>query len=144
MLILSMYRGEKMRFVLAGALAAVLSWVGNRAALKIMGTKVIIISAPLLEELAKSGSAVLLGTSVILTHGIFGLVEALYDAWGSGTRGLTAGAVSFTGHLLFGYISQIVLDKYYFFFAAIMSGYLVHMLWNIAVMKFIVTRRRSV
>lgn len=144
MLSLSMYWGEEMRVLIAGALAAVMSWVGNRAALKVMGTKVIIVSAPLLEELAKSGSAVLLGTSVILTHGIFGLIEAFYDAWGSRIRGLTAGAISFAGHLLFGYISQMVLNRYYVLFAAVMSGYSVHMLWNIMVMKFIVTRRKVV
>lgn len=142
MLSAGMYWGEEMRFWIAGTLAAVVSWVGNRAALKVMGTKVIVISAPLLEELAKTGLAVLLNTSVTLTHGVFGLIEALYDSWGSGARGLKAGIVSLTGHLIFGYISQVVLDRYNTFLAATMSGYLVHMLWNIAVMKFIVTKRR--
>ncbi len=129
-------------YIIAGLLAAALSWAGNRAALKLIGTKVIVVSAPLLEELAKSGISVLLNTSLVLTHGVFGIVEGLYDAWGSGFQGIKAGIISFLGHLLYGYVTYLVLLKYNLFFASVLAGYLVHMLWNIAVMKFLVTKRR--
>lgn len=131
-----------MKFIVAGVLAAALSWAGNRAALKIMGTKVIVIGAPLLEEVAKTGSSLLLSTSIVLTHGFFGFIEGVYDAWGSGFNGIKAGIVSFLGHLFYGYVTYLVFLKYHVFFAAILTGYVVHMLWNIAVMKFVVTKRR--
>lgn len=131
-------------YIVAGLLAAAVSWAGNRAALKLIGTKVIIISAPLLEELAKSGISILLNTSLVLTHGVFGIVEGLYDAWGSGFRGIKAGIISFSGHFFYGYVTYLVLSKYDLFFAAVLAGYLVHTLWNIAVMKFMVTKKRRV
>ncbi len=131
-----------MRFLIAGILAAAVSWMGNRAALKIMGTKVIVVLAPFIEELAKSSAAVLTGSSMILTHTMFGLIEGLYDAWDSGWPGVGAGLASLLGHVFYGVVTYLVWQRLGVFWAAVLAGYVVHMLWNIAVMKFVVKKRR--
>ena len=131
-----------MRFLIAGILAAAVSWVGNRAMLRLLGTQVIVVMAPFIEETAKSGSAALVGSPLLLTHGIFGLIEGFYDAWNSGWQGMEAGIASLTGHLFFGYITYLVLTRHHIFWLAVLTGYTVHMLWNITVMKFMVRKRR--
>lgn len=131
-----------MGFFIAGILAAVVSWVGNRAALKLIGTKGIIILAPLVEELAKSGAAIIAGSSMVLTHGMFGLIEGVYDAWDSGWSGLSAGLLSFLGHIFYGLVTWQVWQKHGVFWLAVIAGYVVHTLWNALVMKFVVKKRR--
>ncbi len=130
-----------MGFILAGLTAAAVSWVANRAALKLSGPKVIVAVGPFIEELAKTGFAVLTGSSLVLTHGIFGLAEGIYDAWGSGLQGIKAGFVSFLGHIFYGYLTSTVLDKYRLFLPALLAGYVVHVVWNITVIAFIMQKR---
>lgn len=132
-----------MGFLFAGLLAAAVSWAGNRVALRIMGTDGIAVLAPMIEELAKTGTAVLTGSPVILTHAVFGLVEGVYDAWDAGWPGFRAGLVSFGGHLFYGYVTSLVLQKHKLVLLAIVTGYLMHMLWNVAVLKFVVRKRRG-
>ncbi len=129
-----------MLFFAAGVMAALVSWVGNRLALKIIGTREIVVLAPFIEEAAKTGAAVLTGSPVTLTHGVFGLTEGIYDAWGAGWQGLQAGAASLAGHLFYGYITFLVMQKHNLFIA-ILSGYILHMLWNFTVLKLLVRKR---
>lgn len=136
--------GGDILFVLAGVLAAGASWVANRAALRMIGTKVIVLFSPLFEEAAKTGGAVLLGASVVLTHGVFGVIEGLYDALEGNPQGVAAGLTSVAGHLFYGYISSLVMIKFDSFVYAVAAGYLVHSLWNFTVMKFVVRRRKSI
>lgn len=130
-----------MTFFLAGVLAAAISWVGNRAALRVIGARVIIVSAPFVEEAAKTGMALTTGASIVLTHGIFGLIEGVYDAWGSGFRGLSAGLISLVGHTAYGYITYLLWQHRYGFGLALAGGYVVHLLWNLTVMKFLVQKK---
>lgn len=129
-----------MKFLIAGILASLGAWIGNRAALKLGGVRAIVVISPFIEEIAKTGMAFLTGSSLILTHGVFGLVEGFYDAWNSGVEGLKAGACSLVGHLFYGYTAFQVLHKFGII-PAIMAGYVVHMLWNLTVLKFIVKKR---
>lgn len=129
-----------MKFIIAGILASLGAWIGNRAALKLGGVRAIVVISPLIEEIAKTGMALLTGGSLILTHGVFGLVEGLYDVWNSGTEGVKAGAVSFAGHLFYGYTAFQVLHKFGII-PAVIAGYVVHMLWNLTVLKFIVKKK---
>lgn len=130
-----------MRFLVAGILAAGFSWMGNRAALKLFGIQVIVALVPCIEELAKSGAAFLMGTSLILTHGVFGFIEGIYDAWGSGRRGIKAGLISVAGHGFYGYITTYILQRYALFWAAVAAASVVHVLWNLFVMKYVVKKR---
>lgn len=130
-----------MTFIAAGILAAAVSWVGNRAVLKVIGTRVIVVSAPFVEEAAKTGAALAMGASLVLTHGVFGLIEGIYDAWGSGLRGISAGLISLVGHTLYGYITYLIWQHLAGFGIALAGGYMVHLLWNFTVMKFLVERK---
>lgn len=130
-----------MKFIIAGMLAAAVSWIGNRAALKLMGTKVIIATAPLVEELAKTGAALAAGASIVLTHAVFGLIEGLYDAWGADLRGISAGLVSLAGHTVYGYITCLVWQHFSNLAWALAGGYAAHLAWNLAVMKLIVRKK---
>ncbi len=130
-----------MNFLIAGILAAVMSWVGNRAVLRLIGAKVIIVSAPFVEEAAKTGMALATGAPIVLTHSVFGLIEGVYDAWGSGVRGLSAGLVSLAGHTVYGYITYLIWQHRTSFGLALIGGYIVHLLWNLTVMKFVVQKK---
>ena len=131
-----------MGFLTAGILAAAVSWVGNRTALKLIGVREIVVLAPLIEETAKTGAALITGSPVILTHGVFGLVEGTYDAWGAGMSGLKAGVTGLAGHVFYGYVTSLVLSRHNIIFYAILSGYIIHMLWNFTVLKLVVKKRR--
>ena len=130
-----------MKFIIAGILAAAVSRVGNRAALRVIGAKVIVATAPLVEEAAKTGAALTMGASLVLTHSFFGLIEGVYDAWGSGFRGISAGLVSLAGHAFYGYITYLIWQHRAGFGLALAGGYIVHLLWNLTVMKFVVQKK---
>lgn len=132
-----------MLFILAGFLAAAVSWIANRAFLSKIGVQAIIVVSPFIEEMSKTGAAILLGSNIIFTHGIFGLIEGLYDAWGGGIKELYAGAASIIGHLFYGYVTYQVFLGYKVFIFAVFAGLAVHTLWNLTVMKYIVIRRRK-
>jgi len=132
-----------MLVLIASALAAAVSWLGNRAALHFIGIKGIIVAGPLVEEAAKSGAAVLTGSSLVLTHGAFGLIEGIYDAWGGGAKAVPAALVSLFGHLFYGYVAYLTWRKQGVFWAAVLAGYVVHMLWNLTVLRFVVSKRRK-
>lgn len=130
-----------MKFLIAGLLAAAVSWVGNRAALRLIGTRVIVVTAPFIEEAVKTGAALAIGASVVLTHSVFGLIEGVYDAWSADLRGLGAGLVSLVGHTVYGYITYLILQRWSGFGLALVGGYAAHLLWNLTVMKLIVQKR---
>ena len=130
-----------MKFIIAGILAAAASWVGNRAALGVIGTRVIVATAPLVEEAAKTGAALTVGASLVLTHGFFGLIEGVYDAWGSGFRGISAGLVSVVGHTFYGYTTYLIWQHGRGVILALVGGHVVHLLWNLTVMKFVVQKK---
>lgn len=129
--------------VLAGVSAAAIAWVTNRLALKVFGPPVIICIVPIVEELAKTGLALLFKSSIIWTHSVFGLIEGLYDLFYTQKTGLAAGLTSITGHLLYGLITAWAFSRSGQVAVAVMSGYLAHMIWNLIVMKFLVRKKRS-
>lgn len=127
--------------MLAGATAAAVAWVFNRLALKFFGLPVIIYIVPLVEELAKTGLAVLFNAPVILVHAGFGLIEGIYDFFYTRKTGLSAGLVSLTGHLLYGLVTVWAFKQSGQMAVGIVGGYLVHMLWNLVVMRFLVHKK---
>lgn len=152
---------------LAGAAAAAAAWIFNRLALKIFGPPVIIYIVPLVEELAKTGLAVLFNASIIMVHVSFGLIEGIYDFFytvgeykrscgikkaNAGTScqrslfnarktGLSAGLVSLAGHLLYGLVTAWAFTQSGQIAVGVAGGYLVHMLWNLVVMRFLVHKK---
>lgn len=127
-----------MVFIWAGLLAAILAYIINRLGIRLTGVEGIIFFVPLVEEMAKTFSAYYLGTSILLTHLVFGLVEAVYDLVTSPKQGLTAGLVSVLGHSLFGGATSLAYFYSNNILIGLIAGLIIHVLWNGVVIKYLV------
>lgn len=124
-----------MAYIIAGLMAA-LSFLLNRAALRYMGPKTVITCGPVMEELAKTVLAVYLGADIFLTHVTFGVIEGGYD-WSTGVRqGPAAAVFSIVGHAVFGGLTVVVLYFTASVPAALAAGIIVHLGWNITMIRF--------
>jgi len=85
--------------------------------------------APGVEEGAKTGFAWLLGTSIPLTHSIFGLIEGVWDA-ARGGRGFAAGLLSLVSHTCFGLAAGWLYRLTASVLLAVAGSCLLHMIWN--------------
>ena len=123
--------------LVSGLLAALLSYHINSYALKKVGEEAIIFLAPLIEELLKTGLVLVIGGKVLLSHAIFGGVEALYDMRKNrGSKAYWAGFASLVSHSAFGAITQYFL---YYFGKPVLGLSLAvvgHIVWNYSVLNF--------
>lgn len=124
-----------MESLLAGAGAAVLAWLFNPRLLERTGQWGVMFAAPLLEEILKTGLALLLGASFWVSHLVFGVIEGIYDLKVS-RFGLAAAACSVAGHLLFGLAATVLGKKVPGVIAPVAGGTVLHWLWNV----FVLTR----
>ena len=101
--------------LVSGLLAALLSYHLNSVTLNKVGEEAITYLAPLIEELLKTGLVLVIGGKVLLSHAIFGGVEALYDMRKNrGSKAYWAGFASLVSHSAFGAITQyfyIILEN---------------------------------
>ncbi|MHB1420242.1 MAG: hypothetical protein ACYCX4_11775 [Bacillota bacterium] len=123
-----------MIFLIAGLMAALGSWMINRNLINWEGNKVIISLIPLVEEVFKTVTAVSLGTSILLTHLVFGAAEGLYDLRMRG-GGVPAALVSLVGHTLFGYLTTIGSNLMGNLPGGLLLGTGAHLFWNMMVYK---------
>lgn len=86
-----------------------------------------------MEELLKTGASFILGANLILTHGFFGFIEAVYDFKTSRKKGRSAALASLLGHLAFGIAANAGLVFYQSLWAAIIYGTMGHLAWNVLV-----------
>lgn len=122
-----------MSWLWAGIFAAFAAWQINKIIVRLWGDGGTIWITPVVEELLKSGGAFVLGADLILTHGLFGTIEAAYDLKTSKKRGASAALASFLGHLAFGAAARAGFIFYQSFWAALIYGTLGHLGWNILV-----------
>ena len=127
-----------MVIIIAGILASASAWLLNRLAIKALGPSAIIYLIPLLEETVKTLWAFYWGIPIFFTHLFFGGVEAIYDLGSSCRNGVWAGLTSFFSHLVFGLVAMEVYLSGRRIIYAIIASFVVHMLWNLFVMKFLV------
>lgn len=114
-----------------GLLAAVVTWLSNFVLLKfVRSARVVVFLAPAVEESAKTGFAVLLGSPVWLAHLAFGFLEALWDVLGGGRRGIYAGMAGLAGHAFFGLAAFFLLQAGGALWLAVAGAYLLHVGWN--------------
>jgi len=124
------------RSLIAGSMAALLSYYISSKALKIAGEKVIIYLSPILEELFKTGFALVLKGKVFLSHTTFGVAEAVYDIWSNdGTTAYWAGLASIISHSVFGILTQYFIYRTGNSFFGIAIAVLIHIAWNYKVIK---------
>ncbi len=126
-----------MAVVLAGLLAALFSYLANKLALRSFGKSGVLLLVPLVEEVSKTLPAFYLELPIPLTHGIFGLVEAVYDLKNKAHPGPPL--LSFFGHLIFGgatyltYVSTGVIGY------GLLAGIILHSFWNLGIIKTLAT-----
>lgn len=123
-----------MSYVLAFLMAG-LSFLLNRAALRHVGAKAVITVSPAVEEALKTLPAFFLGADVLLTHALFGVIEAGYDGWTGGDNGPAAALLSVAGHGLFGLATTAVLFWGGSVFWALGGGIAAHLVWNVLVIR---------
>jgi len=116
----------------AGLFAAGVAWVTNRFVVKFLGERAIIWLIPWLEEFFKTGIAVFSGASILLTHGVFGTIEAIYDYTVSPRWGIWAGLLSMGSHWLYGVVTVLVTQQTSSWLGGILSAGFLHVLWNYA------------
>lgn len=119
-----------MNFWLAGSISAGLAWLINGFIVKRMGERAIVWFVPALEETLKTGTALVLRTSVPLTHGVFGLIEAIHDYIYSKKWGLLAGVLSVIGHWIFGYGAMLGYGFSGNWWVGVITAWFIHTLWN--------------
>lgn len=121
--------------ILAGLLAAGVSWVTNGQIAERLGPRGLLYLVPAVEELTKSLFAIALNSSLFLSHAVFGTVEAVYDTLMTRKTGVWAGLVSYLGHMLFGLITLGIYRLTGLVLFGLMGGYLVHLAWNLLVLE---------
>lgn len=122
--------------ILAGVVAALISYMSNKLALKKIGNIGIIIAVPFIEEVSKTVLALILNTSLIVTHLIFGLIEGIYDIVNSSEdAGIWAALVSLISHSAFGAATFLTMRAGYSIYWGIFLAWLLHSGWNWYIIK---------
>lgn len=122
--------------IIAGGLAALISFYLNTKALK-MGRWSIIYFAPFIEEFTKTYLALFLGASIIITHMVFGCIEAVYDIInGKASRNYLAGGAAFLSHSIFGIITEYMLNLKLASIIAVACSYFIHLVFNMLVLRY--------
>jgi len=115
----------------AGLLAAIISYYLNGKALMFIGDNAVTYGAPVIEEISKTGIALLFGGNILFSHIIFGMVEALYDVLKNrGVLSYTAGAAGLISHAVFGLITVYAWRIFDGPLMGIAAAVVIHMLWN--------------
>lgn len=107
--------------LVAASLAALVAVLFNRRVQAETGWQIAVITAPLIEELAKTGFAKILSAQVLPVHLYFGLIEAISDAWAKPERHLLAALLSLLSHGFFGYLTVK---------SGILAALFAHFSWN--------------
>jgi hypothetical protein len=120
-----------------GCLMAGLSFLLNKLLLKCIGIKVIVTYSPILEEVTKTLCPYYFGADILVTHMIFGILEAAYDWFRSrsGRRGTIAALLSMIGHSLFGVVTISIFSLSGSVFVGVFVGICTHLIWNVAFIR---------
>ncbi|EIW19526.1 MULTISPECIES: hypothetical protein [Pelosinus] len=120
-----------------GCLMAALSFLLNKILLKYVGMKAVISYSPVVEEVTKSLCSYYLAADIIVTHVVFGMLEAGYDWYNTadGQRGKWAALFSIIGHSLFGCLTFLALYISSSIWIAILVASCVHVMWNVTLIR---------
>ncbi|MGI6038012.1 MAG: hypothetical protein ACOYD6_07270 [Limnochordia bacterium] len=117
-----------------GLTAALLAYGANRLVVGLWGQRAVALLVPAIEELAKTGLAVVMNQPLLGVHIIFGLLEAIYDARKGGQARWSASLASIVGHGFFGLLTFSLARGS--LPLAIGAAWLVHALWNSCTLLF--------
>ena len=127
-----------MNFIIAGLLASFVAWLLNRYVFLKVGQKGVIFLGPTTEEILKTGLAVIFNTSIILTHIVFGLIEAVVDY--KNTKKSSGAIVSLVSHVFLGIITYGLFISLGSIYIALLIAVIVHISWNKFVMGIVDTK----
>lgn len=118
-----------METVLAGVLSAILAWLGNGLLLKIRDEqRTVMYGIPILEEILKTMSAIILGGALLGVHCLFGFLEGVLDYRVS--RNFQASLYSVITHTCFGLISLWLWQLSHQLLVTLAPAIAAHILWN--------------
>ncbi len=124
--------------IIAGIISGLLSYIFNKWALKDLKNKGLIIAVPIIEESTKTMAAIIIGTSIVGTHFIFGIIEGIYDIVNSPKKiGKWAALASILSHSFFGLITELTINIGYPIYWGIFLAWLIHSTWNWYITKHI-------
>ncbi|MCR1899017.1 hypothetical protein NSA47_08465 [Irregularibacter muris] len=126
-----------MKELICGMIAALIAYGCNKLLLRWQGDKAIIYTVPLVEEVSKSLTAYFISGGLILTHIIFGIIEALYDLIHTKSEkvGFIAAIMSIVSHGIFGILTAYLYKWTGMILLSIFITAISHSLWNYFITK---------
>jgi len=120
-----------------GCLMAGLSFLLNKLLLRYIGNQVVISYSPIVEEMTKTLCSYYLSADILVTHIVFGVLEAGYDWFNQQNeyRGMMAAFFSIIGHTLFGGITVLVFFLTHSIYIGIVVASVVHVVWNVTFIR---------
>lgn len=129
-----LFRGLKV-YILSGLLSAmvarVLYGLVNQTETRFM----IVLVAPTVEEIFKTGLAILMDTNIFFAHIVFGVVEFVSDSFGG--SGIWPGLVAVALHSLLGYVTTWFLFHMGNVVTAVVAVIVIHAFWNYAAVRLL-------
>lgn len=123
-------------YLVSGGIAALISFLFNRFFVKYLGNKAIYTVVPIIEEISKTLAPFFLSTSILYTHIVFGIIEALYDGTTSPKKvAFTAALMSIVTHGILGAISSYTFAFTNNVGVAIFAAWIFHLGWNYFIAK---------
>ncbi|MBM7557206.1 hypothetical protein [Halanaerobacter jeridensis] len=118
--------------ILAGLIASMLAFLFNRFLFSKLGDWTIVYLVPIGEEIFKSGFAYYLGANLVMTHLIFGVLEAGFDFFHSNKLAVVLAVLT---HLLLGSLTFYCWTSSNNLIIAIVIAALVHTVWNYSIRR---------
>ncbi len=131
-----------MEFIAAGLFASITAFFLNRYVFAPAGRVGVVFLSPLFEEVLKTGYALILGASIVLSHAFFGALEAVLDLKVA-KKGKAAAGISFISHLVLGILTYYVYVMSSSLHIAIAAAALIHFLWNKIVYDIVISKLRK-
>ena len=72
----------------------------------------------------------LVGGPLVITHGVFGVVEGFHDMSRPSKRGIAAALLSIASHLLFGLAATLAVSTSGEWWWGVVAAYPIHAFWN--------------
>lgn len=94
----------------------------------------ILTLSPALEEILKTLSAYYFAADILVTHLVFGLIEAVYDWVQTRGQGVTAALLSVIGHGLFGGVTFFTAQSAGIY-VGLAAGIVIHLIWNTVMVR---------
>jgi len=133
-----MFKGSLPMVIFSGIIAALFSYICNKWVLNKLEDIGVIAVVPFIEEAAKTGSSIIIGTSIIGTHFVFGIIEGIYDIVTSSKRiGKWAALASIISHSIFGFVTYLTINTGYSIYWGILLAWLIHSSWNFYIIKYL-------